>query len=150
MKKVYFLLFIAVAIIVLTVFMVFGPAFDKSNYSSKVAKYISDALEQDNLTAEYHDDVNTLNSRYADGLLRVLTRGVSELKNVNAPPRVYDDKLTVFFGDVILNVYCEDRKVDTVVMEYIVDGKSKCQSLSGYAAFRWMLDVTGFEAAESN
>ena len=63
MKRIYFLLFVVVVIFVSAVVIVFGPAFDKSNHTNKIAKYISDALEQDNLTAQYHDDVHVLDSK---------------------------------------------------------------------------------------
>ncbi len=146
MKR-YRLLYIAVGIIVAVAiaYVAFGwqYAFNNANFASILAENIATAIERGTLSAEYAGSIYPMDSDYADSLLRVLQRGKSELEKVDAAPEDCDERLTLYLGDLTLNVYQPDASVDRVVYERVQNGKSTLQSLSGYRTMYWLKDVVG-------
>ena len=80
-----------------------------------------------------------------DGVLRVLTRGASDMKAVRGAPEKYDEKMTLYADDLTLTLYKADQKKDSVVIEREIGGKRAYYQLDGYAMFKWLLDAAGFQ-----
>ena len=149
MKKVYAILIVLVLLIAAGAYWLFSNAFSWTNYTNELADHLNNALQQNALSAEYNGETHAIDSNHVDGLLRVLCRGASEVKDVKAPPATYDGKLILHIGDMTINVYRETKSVDEVVMERVENGRSNSTSLAGYEMFKWLLDATGFAEAAS-
>lgn len=151
MKR-YRVLYAAAGIVALVAigYLAFGwqYAFNNANFSSILAENITAAIERGTLSADYEGVSYPMDSTYADGLLRVLQRGKSELEKADAAPERYDDLLTLYLGDLTLNVYQPNIDEDFVIYERVQNGKSTYQSLSGYRTMDWLKDAIGIPAKE--
>lgn len=142
MKKVYALLGALVVLIAVGVWYVLSFGFERANFTSELAKYLNQGLEQQTLAAEYRGERFELDSGSVDGLLRVLQRGKTEYEDA-AMPAQYDDVIVLYLGDLTMRVYQPDEKIDTVVVERELRGRSIYQSLSGYKTSKWLKDTIG-------
>ncbi|MEG2355732.1 MAG: hypothetical protein RSC40_02115 [Clostridia bacterium] len=148
MKKVY--VFVAVVFIVLAAIIGYGLSFtyDRNSYISEFAKYINQAIVEDSFAVEYNGETHKLYSADADEVLRVLKRGKNDYQKADAAPEAYDEKLTIFMGDMTVNVYQENREIDAVVIERVLEGKKRCRLLNDYKTFEWLLQATGVKVIE--
>lgn len=143
MKKVYAVIAVAVVMIVCIGLWGFEFGYERANFTGEFAKYLTQGVERGTLAAEYGGVSYPMDGRHTDQLLRVLCRGQAEMQRVAAPPQAYEDLLVLHMGDMEVRVYQPDLKVDTVVMERRLGGKSVCKNIRGYRMLEWLKWICG-------
>lgn len=147
MKKVILPL-VGIFAVALGLFAYYGLRYaDNLNFRTELATYLARATVADTLQAEQNGVSVSLPS--GDGLLRVLSRGQSERKRLEAPPQEQDyfAKITLFLEDMTLSVYALAQDPETVVYGKDLNGSQRYYSLSGYDTYHWLCRTTGLPEA---
>ena len=147
MKKIYLLLAVMIAAIIVAAVFLFGNSFRTVNYTSDLAAHLAGAVKAGTLRVAYGAQEKPLTDADVDGVLRVLRRGASEIQSVRGAPETYDGKIILYSGDLTLTMYQMDKNVDSVIMDRLTGGKHVYYQLDGYAMFKWFLDAVGIEEA---